>query len=192
MQEGARRMPGSAQEGKTLVRDFIKENNLKTFLDIGPGEGTYYDALKGIGFYQGLEPLEIEQIDGVEFWAPYISQYRLYEKYDHLIVADVRHLDWFSVPREEYDMVFLGDIIEHMPVADGVFVINAAANVGRYVVVSLPIYGYAQHVGWEGNWAETHVEQYSDESIKKILNPYGLLAEMQGSIVGAYIIKGLI
>lgn len=182
-------MPGSAVEGKELTRNFIIEHNLKTFLDIGAGEGTYYDALNGIGFYAGLEPIQYDLLDGVESWGPYIGQYGLYNKYNKVIIADAVYLDWSRLPK--YDLTFLGDVIEHMYRGDGERVIAEVAKISKYFVVSLPIYGYAQHVGWEGNWFETHVEQYSDESIKDVLKDYEILEEMQGAVIGVYIVKGI-
>ena len=61
-------MPGSAMEGKELVRDFCLKNNVRTFLDIGAGEGTYWNAFTGHSFYQGWPEIPIDQIDAVEAW----------------------------------------------------------------------------------------------------------------------------
>jgi hypothetical protein len=182
-------MPGSAIEGKNLVRDFIAENNLRTFFDVGAGEGTYYNVLNGLSFYADLAPVAYDRLDGVEVWGPYIAEYGLWSRYNEIIVADAYMMDWSRLPADRYDMVFLGDVIEHMPRWKGLSVIRRAAMVADYLVVTLPIYGYAQDVGYEGNWHETHVEQYSDKTIKDALSDYEILVEHQGSIVGTYIVR---
>jgi len=176
-------LPGSAVEGKDLVKEFCIKHNLHTFLDIGAGEGTYYFALQGDGI--------IEKIDGVESWAPYINEYGLREKYNQLFIADVNYFDWEKAGT--YDMVLLGDVIEHMYEAQGREVIDQAAKHAKYVVVSLPIYGYYQGWGHDGNWFEAHLEQYSNESILAIISAkYEVLESMKGGTVGVYIFRGLV
>lgn len=174
-------MPGSVVEGKQLVKDFIIDHDLRTFLDIGPGEATYYNAFEGI---------YIDRIDGVEVWAPYVAQYELYRKYNQVIIADISYLDWDMLPLDHYDLVLLGDVIEHMSVEQGREVVRKAADKADYVALSLPIYGYAQNVGYEGNWFETHVEQYSDATVKsQLIKGYHMHQEMQGEVVGVYIFQ---
>jgi len=170
-------MPGSVQEGKDLVKEFCIESDVRTVLDIGPGEGTYYYALQDT-------PVEILQ--GVEVWGPYIDDFNLKEKYNNIYISNVYYLDWDKLDYHTWDMVILGDIIEHLPRNQGEDVIRRAVDHSRYVVVSLPIYGYAQNVTM-GNTYETHVEQYSDESIREVLKEYEILESLKGEVVGVYI-----
>lgn len=173
-------MPGSAQEGKSMVRDFIIKNEIKHVLDIGPGEGTYYEALQGTG---------ITRLDGIEAWAPYVNDFQLTNKYDNLIIGDVYYIDWAKLPY--YDIVLFGDVLEHMPEEQGWDVILRAAKHSRWLVISLPIYGYPQGVSFDGNWFEAHVEQYSHQKMLDIFEVYGftILEQMQGSILGVYILE---
>jgi|SRR3990172_36104 len=174
-------MPGSVIEGKDLVKEFCIKNDLHTFLDVGPGEGTYYFALQGDGI--------IEKLDGVESWAPYVNQYALRDKYNQIFISDIYYFDWDKAGT--YDMVILGDVIEHLVESQGREVIDKAAEHGKYVVVSLPIYGYCQGWGHDGNWFEAHLEQYSHESILGVLSKYEVLETMKGGTVGVYIFRGL-
>jgi len=171
-------MPGSVAEGKEMVKDFAIKHGLKTVLDGGPGEGTYYYALQGA---------EIEILDGIEVWGPYIDQYDLKTKYHEIYIADIYYFDWNKLKRY-YDLIILGDIIEHLPQERGQDVIDHAVEYAKYVVVSLPIYGYYQ-VATMGNTYETHVEQYSDESIRQLLKCYDILESFKGGTVGVYIFQ---
>lgn len=174
-------MPGSAIEGKDMVRDFIIRNEVKTVLDIGPGEGTYYHALQDAG---------ITQLDGIEAWAPYVNDFSLVDKYNKLIIGDIYYIDWEKLP--PYDIVLFGDVLEHIPEAEGWDVIRRAIYHAKWVVISLPIYGYPQGVSFDGNWFEAHVEQYSHERMLELFHKdgYKILEQMQGQILGVYIIEG--
>ncbi len=169
-------MPGSVAEGKDLVKDFCIKHDIKTVLDVGPGEGTYYFALQGT---------PVERLDGVEAWAPYINQFDLRDKYKNLYVADIMYFDWKKVPL--YDLIILGDVFEHLTKEQGEELIETVASRALYVALSLPIYGYEQGWGHDGNWFEAHLVQYSDESVRELLNSYRILESFKGGTVGVYI-----
>lgn len=171
-------MPGSATEGKELVKEFCIKNNIQTVLDIGPGEGTYYYALQGV---------EITRLDAIEVWGPYLDIYDLRSKYNNIMLADVYYFNWSLLT--SYDMIILGDVVEHLDEVQGPRVIARAVENAKYVVVSLPIYGYAQGFGNDGNRHEAHLVQYSDASIREILKDYEILESFKGSILGVYIFK---
>lgn len=168
-------MPGSAVEGKSMVRDFCVANDVRYVLDVGPGEGTYFYALEGAGIYR---------LDGVEIFPPYIDTYGLKDKYNTLFISDIYDFKY----SQQYDMVILGDVIEHMVEERGRKVIADAVANARFVVVSLPIYGYEQGPAC-GNIYEAHLEQYTNERILNVLSDYEVLEQMQGQIVGVYIFK---
>lgn len=170
-------MPGSVAEGKELVKDFCIDNEVHTVLDIGPGEGTYYFALQGA---------DITQLDGVEIFPRYIDDYGLRDKYNDIFIADIHDFDWDIV--EPYDLVILGDVVEHMVEERGRKVIADCVAHARFVAISLPIYGYYQGAAC-GNEHEAHVEQYSDESIREVLKDYEILEFFIGTTVGVYIVK---
>ena len=60
-------MPVSTKAGKRFSRDFIKSNFPKesTILDVGPGIGTYAKLLGGY----------FENIDAIEIFERYLSDY---------------------------------------------------------------------------------------------------------------------
>lgn len=170
-------MPGSVVEGKEMVKDFCIKHEVHTVLDVGPGEGTYYFALQGA---------DITQLDGVEIFTPYIDTYDLQGKYNRLFTGDIYDFDWENADR--YDMVILGDVVEHMIEERGRKVIADAVKYAKYVVVSLPIYGYEQGPAC-GNEHEAHLVQYNNESFLDVIKDYELLESFQGQVVGVYIFK---
>lgn len=171
-------MPGSVAEGKDLVKDFCLNHDIKYVLDIGPGEGTYYHALKDAN---------LTRLDGVEVWGPYIDEFQLKDKYNKIYISDIYYFD-FKRTGILWDMIIFGDVIEHMPIEQGRVVIEEALKHSRYIVISLPIYGYYQ-TQTVGNTYETHVEQYSDESIRRVLAPYEIVEAFKGDTVGVYIVR---
>lgn len=175
-------MPGSAVEGKELIKDFIVRNNLKTVLDIGPGEGTYYELLKDVPDVF---------IEGIEVWAPYVTQFNLQDKYNKIYIGDAYYFDTPALGT--FDITLLGDVVEHLPYEQGTGLITKVASHSRYVMVSLPIVNYPQGTSFDGNWFEAHLEQYSDGRISTTIQDilgYEILESFRGNIIGHYIFKG--
>jgi len=169
-------MPGSVAEGKDLVREFIIKHDVKTVLDIGPGEGTYYPVVRDTS---------VQRFDGIEAWAPYINEYELREMYSNLYVGDIYYFNWNKLPH--YDMVIIGDVMEHLIEEQGREVVQQAVDHATWVVLSLPIYGYPQGWGHDGNWFEAHLEQYNNASVLELLGDYDVLETFIGGTVGVYI-----
>ena len=102
--------------GKEQVKQFL-EKRLKpnmSILDMGPGQGTYYNLL-GPNYVWS----------GVEIWHPAVEA--LKDKYDFLYEMDIR--DFVYV--RHYDLVIFGDVLEHMTVADAQKCIAAAKENAR-------------------------------------------------------------
>ncbi len=77
----------------------------RTILDIGCGYGKH-----GVLLREYIHPTP--QVHGIEAWAPYVKPHRLEGIYDHLRVGDALKLT--SHELAQYDMVVMGDVIEHM------------------------------------------------------------------------------
>jgi hypothetical protein len=170
-------MPYSSHEGKGLVRDFFASKELDYIVDIGPGAGTYYDLLS--------RPLA--WWTGIEIWAPYITQFGLKDKYNEIIIADARWIDWDLLGRP--DLTILGDVLEHMRYESACILLEKCVEYSEYVVISLPIVHYPQ--GTEmGNPFEAHVEHYTPTSVRELfLDGHEIVAYDEGEVTGTYIIK---
>lgn len=181
-------MPGSMPEGKRFIRDFLLHKRIERILDVGPGSGNYYDLLNCHGEYKNWgapdKYLGVEWV-GIEIFKPYVESFNLESKYSRIIISDIYDFNW----QMKFDVVFLGDVLEHMSEDRGREVIKRAVEHSTWVVISLPIVEFLQGATY-GNAHEAHVEQYTPERIKKILEDYHIEAFEEGDIIGVYILKG--
>jgi Methyltransferase domain len=152
---------------------------IRSVVDVGAGAGTWRDSL-------GPHMPEATWT-AVEIFEPYVERFRLRERYDRVIVGDIRRL----LPFPGADLYILGDVIEHMtqPEAEAVWLAARAAS--RWVVLSLPVLDYPQG-GIDGNPHEAHLHQWDMEQVLARLR--GMVAvtgpQFPGSTVGAFIARG--
>lgn len=140
-------MPYSAEEGKRWVVDTVGGiyPAPTSVLDVGPGSGTYAKLLRPV--------LPAARFDAVEVHEPYVEEFGLADLYDQVTVADIRDWSW----AQPYDLVVLGDVLEHLTFVQAVRVWNAARRTSRSLVVSLPTSQRWWHQDAEhGNAHEAH------------------------------------
>jgi hypothetical protein len=111
-------MPHSYSFGKKEAIEFVQKNfpSSSKILDVGPGVGTYYDLLKPYGY----------KLDCLEIYEGYVDAYNLKSKYDQTLIGDVREEKWNL---DNYDLVILGDVLEHLTVEQSKKVLNRCQNV---------------------------------------------------------------
>lgn len=134
-------MPHSYPEFKQEIKQHFIDCIPKTsrILDVGPGAGTYGKLLKEAGY----------NMDCLEIWGPYVSQFKLQTIYNNVIIGDVRHLDLSS-----YDYIIMGDVLEHLTFIEAASVLNKIENLKIKCLVAVP-YMYVQGE-YEGNVYEAH------------------------------------
>jgi 2-polyprenyl-3-methyl-5-hydroxy-6-metoxy-1,4-benzoquinol methylase len=165
----------SDPENKPWALEKIKEINPKTVLDCGAGAGTYLDLIKANLGYKTI-------VVGVEAWNPYIIKYDLEDRYDILYPIDIRDMASF-----QYDLVILGDILEHMPESDAIMLWNRISEEAKYALISIPIIHYEQGA-INDNPYEVHVEE--DWFTEKILQKFSNIVEYKEfSQTGVFIAK---
>jgi hypothetical protein len=123
---------------------------------------------------------------GIEIWEPYVSEFGLDQRYDKVIVADVRQLD----PLPPADLYLFGDVLEHMPAADAVAVWNRAREVASWLVIGIPVVYYPQGPSG-GNPYEEHVCHWN---VRKVLDRFPGIIEWAGpagSGVASFVACGL-
>jgi hypothetical protein len=153
-------MAGSDVDGKTETKNWILKNNIKTILDIGPGQGTYANLLSDV---------DLDKIDGVEIWEPYLERFDLVNKYTNIFIKDVR--DWTDF---DYDLVIFGDVLEHMTKEESIAVWERTSKLARHAIISIPIVHYPQDA-WEGNPYEEHIKD--DWSSSEVLETFSNIVE---------------
>lgn len=174
-------MPHSDGSLRPWVLDQLQGMGLGGFahvVDVGAGSGAWRDflgpATAGASW------------TAVEIWESYVGEYRLAERYDEVVLADVRELD----PLPAADLYIFGDVLEHMPRDEAITLWERARAVAGVLVINLPVLDYPQgEVG--GNPYEAHLHQWDMGSV--LAGFPGITASSgppPGSTVGAFIAEG--
>lgn len=136
-------MPGSFDFFNDDVKNFVCTNFVpgSNILDVGPGAGKYGKMFK-----------DKYQIDGCEIFNPYIFQYGLEKIYRKVYNEDICK---FVFTRGNYDLIILGDILEHIKVEPAQTLVKRLnEDLGAALLILVP-YGYHQGVS-HGNVHEIH------------------------------------
>lgn len=151
------------------VVNLVKSFNPASILDVGCGFGKY-----GLLFREYLEVSEgryakkdwTVKIDALEIFPNYLTPVHKYV-YDNVIIGDALKADY-----SPYDVVFFGDIIEHLEKEDALDLISRVSKTSQ-VLISTPngFYKQGEHFG---NKYEIHKCGFCAEDFErfnaKILN----------------------
>lgn len=169
---------GSAQENADYVRDLAKRHNWRTVLDVGAGAG-YYGHLLG--------PTALHMV-AIDVWQPAV---------DHLQASGVYHqafnrdaLTWLDgCVRHciDYDVVILGDVLEHMPLTEALTCFEMACKVARHVLVSFPRVPFPQDALY-GNEHERHIIEDPKTELLPLLGEWQECHEYQWT--GTWVFPG--
>lgn len=153
-------MPTSAYAGRQFFTNHLLRvaEELETVIDFGPGEGTY--SILGRHIAPNARWI------GVEIYKPYLARYDLEQKYDSVIVSDLRH------PEIKHDLSIFGDVLEHLPAQDVWKVLEIQAELSRYIYVSVPIIPAPQGPS-HGNSHEEHLHDWTFEEMSDLLQSLG-------------------
>lgn len=144
-----------------------------TVLDVGAGQGVYLDLIR-----QALGAGVI--VNAVEVWEPYIEQFNLQNRYDKLFHMDVRDMENFG-----YDLVILGDVLEHMSEDEALKLWDRISKQAKYAIISIPIIHYHQDA-INGNPYEVHVE--ADWNTKRVLDKFHSIVEhVEFPVTGVFV-----
>jgi 2-polyprenyl-3-methyl-5-hydroxy-6-metoxy-1,4-benzoquinol methylase len=119
-------MPFSVSDHREEIKAYIRgrfSHSSASVLDVGPGSGIYVDLLSDC----------YDNIDCVEIHEPYVAKFGLREKYRRVFVGDVREFDF-----EWYDLIILGDVLEHMSFQDARKLLTRIHPKCSEIIVSIP------------------------------------------------------
>ena len=142
----------------------------RSLLDVGCGSAAYGLLFRDLlerryGRYHKKDWLC--RLDAVEVWPDYITPVHEYV-YDNIVIADIRQLvNCANRPKEllpRYDMIFMGDVLEHFSRTDGEDVLNQVRHMGRYVLISTPVDPEPQ-AAYNGNEHERHVSKWTPDEL---------------------------
>lgn len=163
-------MPMSSFGAITDVLACVDALEPKSVLDVGCGWGQYgflfrfhFDHDHWCDRLNGLSrgPSEI-RLDAVEPFKAYLTELhgRLY---DEIIIGDIRE----ELGRmREYDVIFLGGLIEHFGKEEGRGLLRSLMRKARKGVVVLTPYGFMEQGALCGNEAERHRSGWLPEDFK--------------------------
>lgn len=123
-------------------------------LDIGAGAGKYGRMLRVAA--PGCERV------GIEVDAAHVERFALHELYGRVDVADAAQW-WRSHAEESFDLVILGDCLEHMSKSDGFDLLNAMTYRCAWLVVLVPEFIIQGAVG--GADSEVHRSVWSERDM---------------------------
>lgn len=167
-------MPHSSREGKEWSAERISELAPRRILDVGPGVGTYVDLLRPL--------LPGSHWTGLEIYRPYVEHYALDERYDDVLIGDIRAFDWSARP--EWDLVIFGDVLEHLELPDARRAWRGALARSAAVLASLPIVDYPQGES-NGNVNECHRVSYDHRLVTQAFP--GIVDHAAGKQIGVYL-----
>lgn len=105
----------------------------ESILDVGAGKGKYRLLLP-----------EYSWVDAVEIWEPYVRGFRLREMYRQVYERDVVELaSEFAMADVKYDVIIMGDVLEHLSVNDAMSTLHYLHKVTDEIIVVVP-YEYEQ------------------------------------------------
>jgi hypothetical protein len=153
-------VPSSRPNAIPTIIHLVRQLKPRSILDIGVGFGKW-----GHLFREYTDILEAEndparyekghwlvRIDGIEAHAPYLTPMHAY-LYDNIYIGDATAL---IKTLSNYDLIFLGDIIEHFEKEAGLHLLREAfTRANKAVIVSTPKYETAQE-SLCGNELERH------------------------------------
>lgn len=165
-------MARSYEYFKKEIKEYIKErfNKNCTILDVGAGEGTYYNLLGD--FYKN--------IDAIEVYKPNIKKYELEKKYREVYNINIKDAKY-----PKYDVIIFGDIIEHLTSKEAYTVLKTAYNNAEELIVAVP-YKCKQGIV-DKNKYEIHIQD--DLTPELMLKRYPMLKLLYKNDIYGYYIK---
>ena len=157
-----------------IVSGYIQNNfdsNAK-ILDVGPYDGRWSDRLRK----------QFHHIDAVEAFEPYVDRFGLKEKYGNIFISDVLEFEF-----DYYDVIIMGDIIEHLTVEQSSALINRIKDKCRQLIIIAP-YEYPQDEYDENKYQVHKQEDLTDKIFKERYPDFDLM--INDELRGCYIKKG--
>lgn len=155
--------------------EFVKKIKPKKILDLGSGIGKYGKLLDSAG-------LEECHITAVEINEEFDTRLKLH--YDRVVFADVTEYPYYPDNIEQvYDLVIMGDILEHLKKSDGVDLVEFYVYRAGYMYIQFPLF-MVQFSGGV-HIKENHLSVWAERDFDRFVHDY---QEISG--IGRVIIEG--
>lgn len=142
-------MPFSNQEHDEkcldLIEDYFRDKKELRFLDVGPGAGKWQIKIN--------QRFNNAKIEGCEIFPKYVEKYNLREKYHKIHISNILDFEWEN---EYYDVVIIGDVLEHLTIEDANKLLNKCKSKGALTIVQVP--WMSPQGPYDGNDHEEHIQ----------------------------------
>jgi hypothetical protein len=138
--------------GGIVVPSYVRSYfpSTATILDVGAGWGKYKKLLSEY------------TMDACEIWQPYVEQENLKEVYREVFVSDIYNLEF-----NWYDVIIMGDVLEHIEEERAVNLISALKGKCDELIVVVP-YQYPQGEVDHNKYEIHHQDKLTDETVRKL------------------------
>jgi SAM-dependent methyltransferase len=177
-------MPFSAPVFDESIKALLARMAPASVLDIGPGAGKYGRIVNDLR----REGTKIARLVALEIDPQYIEQFELGKIYDEVRCGSAADLpDGRS--DEAFDLVILGDVLEHLRKSDGLDLVDFLFYRVKYMLLVIPI-DYVQGA-WEGHPHEAHISTWYPEDFDRYKATYVQLNLPQHPALCLVMINGL-
>jgi SAM-dependent methyltransferase len=145
--------------------EMIRRIDPESVLDVGVGFGRWGFAAREFLEAWAGRPLMSQwrlRVDGIEAFASAIAPYHR-TIYSHLYEGDA--LEVMTALHEQYDLVIFGDVLEHFTQERARMALRRAMEIGRYILLVLPLGSEWPQDEQYGNVYERHLSEWSADQI---------------------------
>jgi hypothetical protein len=140
-----------------LFTDLARRINPPSVLDIGPGRGKYGRIVR--------ETCPQARLTAVEVSSEYVEAFGLRDLYDEVVIQDAASLvEDSSFRNRPFDLVVIGDCIEHLPKSRAVDLLNFLTYRCGYLAVVAPEFIFYDTANMQHT--ESHISVWSEEDFR--------------------------
>ena len=148
-------MPSSDPATIPAVLSLVSRLSPHSILDVGAGNGRYgflFREILDLNYGRLAKGAWKTVIDGVEADYQYVTDVHRYA------YTDIYISDWLKYePNKEYDIVFMGDVLEHFKEGDWQIALEKAKGISKITLVVSPNWeGSIAQQDWHGHEYERH------------------------------------
>ncbi len=149
-------MPYSSPIFDDKVKEVLNFLQLGNLLDIGAGAGKYGELVKNLNIGIKTVALEMEK--------DYIEKFKLKNIYDEVWNISANELMKPNYYENNFDIILMGDVIEHMKKSEGIDLINFLIYRSKWIIIKFP-HKYLQN-SVEGYNSEAHLSVWSEKDFE--------------------------
>lgn len=174
-------MPFSGPQFDEAFRVLVETVQPHTVFEVGPGNGKYARIIRGM-----VDSPHPVQIHAVELEPSYIDRFHLHDFYDQINIGrGSMVMQQENAADLAWDLVVLGDVLEHMPKSEGVDLLHYFVYRAKWLWLRWPV-RYVQGA-WEGFESEAHVSVWGKLDLELLRADYVTLEKGSPE---AFIVRG--